>query len=141
MEKKKDPEAIVREIRRKTRRKFSSEEKIRIVLEGLRGEDSIATICRREGINPNLYYRWSKAFLEGGKKRLSGDTQHEATTDEVVLLRRENEDLKKILGETYLKYEQFKKSQNGSFYNQGVCDSVSLKSKRSSSSLKDQTFL
>jgi len=112
--KKKGPETIVREIKRKTRRKFSSEEKIRIVLEGLRGEDSIATICRREGINPNLYYRWSKAFLEGGKKRLSGDTQREATTDEVVVLRRENEDLKKILDETYLKYEQFKKSPGGS---------------------------
>jgi len=106
-QKKKNPEAIVREIRRNTRRKFSSEEKIRIVLEGLRGEDSIATICRREGINPNLYYRWSKAFLEGGKKRLSGDTQREATSDEVILLRRENEDLKKMLGEIYLKYEQF----------------------------------
>ena len=113
--KKKDPEAVVREIKRKTRRKFTSEEKIRIVLEGLRGEDSIATICRREGINPNLYYRWSKGFLEGCKKRLGGDTQREATTDEVILLRRENEDLKKMLGETYLKYEQFKKSQNGSF--------------------------
>ena len=104
--KKKGPLAFVREIKRQTRRKFTSEEKIRIVLEGLRGEESIATLCRREGINPNLYYRWSKGFLEGGKKRLSGDTQREATTDEVVLLRRENEDLKKILGETYLKYEQ-----------------------------------
>ena len=113
--KKKGPEAAVREIKRQTRRKFTSEEKIRIVLEGLRGEESIATLCRREGINPNLYYRWSKGFLEEGKKRLSGDTQREATTDEVVLLRRENEDLKKILGETYLKYEKFKKSQNGSF--------------------------
>jgi len=112
--KKPGPEAVVREIKRNTRRKFSSEEKIRIVLEGLRGEESIATLCRREGINPNLYYRWSKGFLEGGKKRLSGDTQRDATTDEVVLLRRENEDLKKILGETYLKYEQFKKSRNGS---------------------------
>lgn len=76
--KKKGPEATVREIKRNTRRKFSSEEKIRIVLEGLRGEESIATLCRREGINPNLYYRWSKGFLEGGKKRLSGDTQREA---------------------------------------------------------------
>jgi transposase len=73
--KKNSPEAIVREIKRNTKRKFTSEEKIRIVLEGLRGEESIATICRREGINPNLYYRWSKAFLEGGKKRLSGDKQ------------------------------------------------------------------
>jgi len=112
--KKKGPEAVVREIKRKTRHKFTSEEKIRIVLEGLRGEDSIATICRREGINPNLYYRWSKGFLEGGKKRLSGDTQREATTDEVTLLRRENDDLKKLLAETFLKYEQFKKNQNGS---------------------------
>ena len=74
-EKKNSPEAIVREIKRNTRRKFSSEEKIRIVLEGLRGEDSIATICRREGINPNLYYRWSKAFFEGGMKRLSAFTK------------------------------------------------------------------
>ena len=112
--KKKGPEAVVREIKRKTRRKFTSEEKIRIVLEGLRGEDSIATICRREGINPNLYYRWSKGFLEGGKKRLSGDTQREATTDEVILLRRENDDLKKLLAETFLKYEQLKKSPDGS---------------------------
>ena len=111
--KKPGPEAIVREIKRNTRRKFSSEEKIRIVLEGLRGEESITTICRREGINPNLYYRWSKSFLEAGKKRLSGDTQREATTDEVIQLRRENDDLKKILGETYLKYEQFKKSRDG----------------------------
>jgi len=117
--KKKGPEAIVREIRRNTRRKFTSEEKIRIVLEGLRGEDSIATICRREGINPNLYYRWSKAFLEGGKKRLSGDTKREATSDEVNLLRRENEDLKKILGETYLKYEQFKKASMALFKAKG----------------------
>jgi transposase len=111
--KKPGPEAIIREIKRNTRRIFSSEEKIRIVLEGLRGEESITTICRREGINPNLYYRWSKSFLEAGKKRLSGDTQREATSDEVIQLRRENDDLKKILGETYLKYEQFKKSHNG----------------------------
>ena len=104
----------VKDIRRKTRKRYSSEEKIRIVLEGLRGEESIATLCRREGINPNLYYRWSKGFLEGGKKRLSGDTQREATTDEVLLLRRENDDLKKLLAETFLKYEQFKKSPGGS---------------------------
>ena len=113
--KKKKPEEIIREIKRQTRRKFTSEEKICIVLEGMKGEESIATICRLEGINPNLYYRWSKSFLEAGKKRLSGDTQREATTDEVVVLRRENEDLKKLLAETFLKYEQFKKSQNGSF--------------------------
>ena len=109
--KKPGPEAVVREIKRNTHRKFSSEEKIRIVLEGFRGEESITTICRREGINPNLYYRWSKSFLEAGKKRLSGDTQREATSDEVIQLRQENDDLKKILGETYLKYEQFKKAR------------------------------
>ena len=95
--KKKKPEEIIREIKRQTRRKFTSEEKIRIVLEGMKGEESIATICRREGINPNLYYRWSKSFLEAGKKRLSGDTQREATSGEVTELRRENEELKKLL--------------------------------------------
>jgi transposase len=78
MVKQSDPESVVREIKRKTRRKFSSEEKIRIVLEGLRGEESIAELCRREGINPNLYYNWSKEFLEAGKKRLKGDTKREA---------------------------------------------------------------
>ena len=71
-------EKTVKDIRRKTRRKFSTEEKIRIVLDGLRGESSIAELCRQEGINPNLYYRWSKDFLEAGKKRLSGDTAREA---------------------------------------------------------------
>ena len=69
-------EKTVKDIRRKTRRKFSTEEKIRIVLDGLRGESSVAELCRREGINPNLYYRWSKDFLEAGKKRLAGDTAH-----------------------------------------------------------------
>ena len=71
-------EKTAKDIRRKTRRKFSTEEKIRIVLDGLRGESSIAELCRQEGINPNLYYRWSKDFLEAGKKRLSGDTAREA---------------------------------------------------------------
>ena len=76
-------EKVVREIRRHTRRRFSAEEKIRIVLEGLRGEESIAALCRREGLAPNLYYRWSKEFLEAGKKRLLGDTTREATSTEV----------------------------------------------------------
>ena len=76
-------EKAVREIRRKARRKFSAEEKVRIVLEGIRGEESIATLCRREGIVANLYYRWSKEFLEAGKKRLQGDTQRQASSDEV----------------------------------------------------------
>ena len=76
-------EKTVRDIRRATRRHHSAEEKIRIVLEGLRGEDSIAELCRKEGINQNLYYRWSKEFLEAGKKRLAGETAREATSDEV----------------------------------------------------------
>lgn len=76
---KSDSESIVKDIKRMTRKKYNAEGKISIVLEGLRGEEGIATICRREGINPNLYYRWSKEFLEAGKKRLLGDTQREAT--------------------------------------------------------------
>src|SRR6267142_1311089 len=82
-------EKTVRDIRRATRRHHSAEEKIRIVLEGLRGEDSIAELCRKEGINQNLYYRWSKEFLEAGKKRLAGDTAREATSDEVKHLKAE----------------------------------------------------
>ena len=82
-------EKTVRDIRRATRRQFSAEDKIRIVLEGLRGEDSIAELCRKEGIAQNLYYRWSKEFLEAGKKRLAGDTAREATSDEVKTLRAE----------------------------------------------------
>jgi transposase len=103
----------VKEIRRKTRRKFSSEEKIRIVLDGLRGEDSIAELCRREGINSNLYYRWSKDFLEAGKKRLAGDTVREASTDEVVDLKKENSNLKEAVAELYLRNDWLKKSPTG----------------------------
>jgi transposase len=113
MEPKKSPESVVREIKRKTRRKFSSEEKIRIVLEGLKGEESISEICRREGINPNLYYRWSKAFLEAGKKRLKGDTVREATSVEVGALRQENEQLKQLVAELSLKERVLKKSLHG----------------------------
>jgi transposase len=113
MEPKRSPESVVREIKRKTRRKFSSEEKIRIVLEGLKGEESISEICRREGINPNLYYRWSKAFLEAGKKRLKGDTVREATSVEVTTLRQENEQLKQLVAELSLKHRVLKKSLNG----------------------------
>jgi transposase len=110
---KKSPEAVVREIKRRTRRKFTSEEKIRIVLEGLRAEESIASICRHEGINPNLYYRWSKSFLEAGKKRLSGDTLREASTDEVQGLKKENQSLKIILADLLLENRTVKKSLNG----------------------------
>ena len=104
------PEKVVQEIRRKTRRRFSAEEKIRIVLEGLRGEEGIATLCRKEGLAPNLYYRWSKEFLEAGKKRLVGDTTREATSTEVIDLRKENSRLKQLVAETVLENRLLKKS-------------------------------
>jgi transposase len=113
MSNRKDPEAIVREIKRKTRRKYSSEEKIRIVLEGLRGEQTIAELCRREGISPNLYYNWSKEFLEAGKRRLMGDTKREATSGEVIDLRRENLQLKEMLAELALRVRVLKKNEVG----------------------------
>ena len=106
-------EKTIRDIRRATRRQYSAEEKIRIVLDGLRGEDSIAELCRREGINQNLYYRWSKEFLEAGKKRLAGDTAREATTDEVKGLRREAVDLKEVVAELILENRLLKKSMTG----------------------------
>jgi len=103
MTKKKDSaEKAIRDIRRATRRQYSAEEKIRIVLEGLRGESSIAELCRKEGINQNLYYRWSKEFPEAGKKRLADDTAREANSDEVKGLRREAAQLKEALAETVL---------------------------------------
>jgi len=103
-------EALVRDIRRATRRKFSAEDKIRIVLEGLRGEDSIAELCRKEGIVQNLYYRWSKDFLEAGKKRLAGDMVRDATSDEVKSLRAEARQLKEALAEATLENRLLKKS-------------------------------
>lgn len=102
-------EKLVKAINRSTRRKYSAEEKIRIVLEGLRGEDSIAELCRREGLNQNVYYRWSKEFLEAGKQRLSGNTQREATTDEVSELKKENHQLKHVLADMVLKNTVLKK--------------------------------
>ena len=108
---KKDPtEKMVRDIRRKTRRKHSTEEKIRIVLEGLRGEESIAALCRREGIAESLYYSWSKEFLEAGKKRLAGDTARQATSNEVKALRAEARDLKETLAEQVLENRLLKKA-------------------------------
>jgi transposase len=103
-------EKTIRDIRRATRRRHSSEEKIRIVLEGLRGEDSIAELCRREGLNQNVYYRWSKDFLEAGKKRLAGDTARDATSDEVKDIRAELRQLKEALAETLLENRLLKKS-------------------------------
>ena len=106
-------ETVIKEIRRATRKHYSADEKIRIVLEGLRGEDSIAELCRREGIPPNVYYRWSKDFLEAGKKRLAGDTAREATSDEVRGLRREATALKEVVADLTLENRLLKKSMIG----------------------------
>ena len=104
MQKRKNTESVVREIRRKTRRKFSAEEKIRIVLEGMRGEESI---------HPNLYYKWSKDFLDSGKKRLTGDIKRQATTNEVSSLKEENTQLKELVAELSIRNRILKKSLNG----------------------------
>ena len=106
-------EATVREIRRKTRKKYTAEEKVRIVLEGLRGEEKIAELCRREGIHQNMYYKWSKEFLEAGKQRLVGDTKREADSQEVEAMRSENEQLKAVVAELMLKNRNLKKSLLG----------------------------
>ena len=103
-------EAVVKDIRRRTRRHFSAEDKIRIVLEGLRGDDSIAELCRREGIAQNLYYTWSKEFMEAGKRRLAGDTARAATTDEVKELRSETRALKECVADLTLENRLLKKS-------------------------------
>ena len=119
MREKVSAEDRVREIRRKTRKKYSAEEKVRIVLEGLRGEESIAALCRKEGIPSNLYYRWSKDFLEAGKKRLAGDMKREATSSEVIELRQESDQLKQAVAELWLKVRFLKKTLN-------VADSESI---------------
>ena len=119
MTERRDPEKIVREIKRKTRRKFTAEEKIHIVLEGLRGEETIAELCRREGISPNLYYNWSKEFLEAGKRRLAGNTKREATSSEVTDLRRENGHLKELVADLSLKNRYLKKNRIGEDDDQG----------------------
>lgn len=103
-------ERVVKDIRRQTRRHFSAEDKIRIVLDGLRGEDSIAELCRREGIAQSLYYTWSKEFMEAGKRRLAGDTARAATTDEVKDLRREASALKECVADLTLENRLLKKS-------------------------------
>ena len=110
MSKKAPAEQAVRDIRRKTRKQYSSEEKIRIVLEGLRGEESIAALCRREGIAESLYYSWSKDFLEAGKKRLAGDTGRQATSGDVKDLKREMRDMKELVAELSLENRLLKKS-------------------------------
>ena len=110
------PESIVREIKRKTRRKFTAEEKIRIVLEGLRGEESITDLCRKEGIHPTMYYKWSKSFLESGKRQLSGDTLREASSNEVKELWGENDELKMLVAELLLRTRVLKKTLRGLEY-------------------------
>src|ERR1700693_2035349 len=108
-----EAEKAVRDIRRATRRQYSAEDKVRIVIAGLRGEDSIAELCRKEGINQNLYYRWSKDFLEAGKKRLAGDTAREATGDEVKEIQAQARQLKETLAEVLIENRLLKKSVLG----------------------------
>jgi transposase len=113
MGKKASAEDMIKTIRRKTQRKHAAEEKIRIVLEGLRGEDTVAELCRREGIVQSLYYKWSKEFLEAGKSRLAGDTKRQASSNDVDELRSENEQLKQLVAELALKNRVLKKSLTG----------------------------
>src|SRR5258708_26100213 len=103
-------EESIKDIRRETRRKWNAEEKIRIVLEGLRGEDSIAELCRREGLSPNLYYKRSKKFLEAGKARLTGDTKRQAKSGEGGGLRQGNEQLKQVVADLFLKNRGLRKN-------------------------------
>ena len=104
------PKDVIAQIKKATRRKFSTDDKIRIVLEGLRGQASISELCRREGIAASVYYKWSKAFLEAGKNGLTRDTLRDATNDEVRNLRQENEQLKQSLAEAILETKRYKKS-------------------------------
>ena len=112
-EKKEKPETTVRRIRRKTRKKYSAEDKIRIVIEGLRGEMTVAELCRREGISQSLYYKWSKEFLEAGKQRLAGNTTRQADSAEVKDMRQENEQMKLLIAELSLNNRRLKKSLRG----------------------------
>jgi transposase len=104
---------VVKEIKRRTRRLYSAEEKIKIVLEGLRGEESIAALCRKYDIHQNTYFKWSKDFMEAGKRRLSGDTTREATRDEVAELKRQNDDIKRELADLYMENKGLIKTLNG----------------------------
>jgi len=110
------PESIVREIKRRTHRKFTAEEKIRIILEGLRGEESLTDLCRKERIHPTMYYKWSKSFLEAGKRQLNGDTIREASSNEVKELREENDLLKMIVAELTINTRMLKKTLRGLEY-------------------------
>jgi transposase len=103
-------ENFIKDIRRKTRKLYSSEQKILIVMEALRGESSVAEICRKHGIAESMFYKWNKEFMEAGKKRLEGDTSREATPDEVTELRKENQRLKEMVADLMLRYDIVKKS-------------------------------
>jgi transposase len=107
---KKSAEQFIKDIRRRTRRIFTSEQKILIVMEALRGEHSVAEICRKHGIHSNVFYKWNKEFMEAGKKRLAGDTQRDATSGEVEALRKENQQLKELVADLALRYEIVKKA-------------------------------
>lgn len=113
VQKKKNAEGLLKDIKRQTRRTYSAEDKIRIIIEGMRGEDTVAAICRKYGIADGLYYKWSKDFLEAGKKRLNGDTDRNANATEVDELRKENDNLKKAVADLYLHNDFLKKSVTG----------------------------
>ena len=113
MSKKKSVSSLISELKRKTRRNYSSEEKIRIVIEEMRSEMTIAELCRKEGLSKGLYYTWSKDFMEAGKKRLSGDTMYEANTSEVKELKDENRSLKELVAEFSFDNRDLKKNLNG----------------------------
>jgi len=111
--KKEEAEATVRNIRRQTRKRYSAEDKIRIVIQGLQGESSIAELCRQEGISQATYYKWSKEFLEAGKQRLSGNTERQADSEQVKDLKKENNELKYLVAELSLKNRMLKKGIRG----------------------------
>ena len=113
MSEKESTEKKMRNIRRQNRKKYSAEEKIRIVLEGLRGDESIAELCRREGLSQSMYYKWSKEFMEAGKQRLAGNTKRQADSTDVKDLRKQNNQLKELVAELALKNKVLKKSLLG----------------------------
>jgi len=113
MTKKKSASSLISDLKRKTRKSYSSEEKIRIIIEGMRGETTIAELCRKEGISQGNYYKWSKDFMEAGKKRLNGDTMREANSSEVQELKSENIDLKELVAELSLEVRKLKKNFDG----------------------------
>ena len=113
MPRKKSASSLISELKRKTRRTYSSEEKIRIIIEGMRGETTIAELCRKEGISQGVYYKWSKDFMDAGKRRLQGDTMREANTSEVKELKDENRSLKELVAELSLDNRDLKKNLNG----------------------------